>query len=243
MQFDRLYPDAGPLDAADVPAALAFGARAPVDRPLVAVNMVATLDGRVTIGGVSGPIGGDGDHALFHALRGSVDAVLAGTRTVAQETYGRLVRSPERRAARARLGLAEDPLALLVTRSGDVPWQAPMFAAPEQRILVVGPVEDPPDVTAALEVVRCADPSPSDALRAAAQRGVRSVLCEGGPSLNRSLLEAGVVDELFLTLAPLLSAEPDAPAIVAGPPLEPPARLSLRWVLRHGDELFLRYGT
>ena len=243
MQFDRLYPNPGPLAAADVPRELAFRDRAPAGRPFVAVHMVSTLDGRVTIGGVSGPIGGDGDLALFHALRGSVDAVLAGTRTVAEETYGRLVRSPERRAARAALGLDEDPVALLVTRSGNVPWRAPMFEAPEQRVLVVGPADPPPGLAADVTVVAAEAPEPGDVLRAAHEFGIRSVLCEGGPSLNRSLLEAGLVDELFLTLGPLISAEPDAPSIVGGPPLADPARLEIRWVLRHGDELFLRYGT
>ena len=236
MEFDRLYPEPGRLAAADVPRLLAFGERAPADRPFVAVNMVATLDGRATVGGVSGPIGGEGDLAMFHALRGSVDAVLAGTRTVREETYGRLVRSPERRAAREAVGLEPDPVALLVTRSGDVPWDAPMFAAPEQRVLIAGPAEPPGGVAARVEVVA------GDIFAAARERGIRSVLCEGGPSLNRSLLADGLVDELFLTLGPLIAGDEDAPAIVGGAPLDPPPRLGLRWVLRHGDELLLRYG-
>ncbi len=243
MDFTRLHPEPGTLADVDVPAALAFGERAPEERPFVAVNMVATVDGRATVGGLSGPIGGEGDLAMFHALRGSVDAILAGTRTVAEENYGRLIRSPERRAARAALGLAEDPLALLVTRSGNVPWQAPLFAAPEQRVLVVGPAAAPDGLAAQVEVVHVPDPTPADVLRVARDRGVRSVLCEGGPALNRSLLGAGLVDELFLTVGPLISADEGAPGIVAGPALDPPARLEIRWVLRHGDELFLRYGT
>jgi riboflavin biosynthesis pyrimidine reductase len=74
-------------------------------------------------------------------------------------------------------------------------------------------------------------------------RGVRSLLCEGGPTLNRVLLAAGLVDELFLTVAPLVTADDDEPAIVRGGALDPPAGLALRWILRHGDELFLRYGV
>ena len=74
-------------------------------------------------------------------------------------------------------------------------------------------------------------------------RGVRALLCEGGPTLNRLLLAAGLVDELFLTVAPLLTADDREPAIVTGAPLDPPAALALRWVLRHGDELFLRYAV
>src|SRR3954447_15306404 len=135
--FDRLLPPAAPASALDVLAATRPWERPPGDRPLVLVNMVATLDGRVAIEGGSTKIGGEGDFEMFHGLRTVVDAVLAGTGTLRAETYGRLVRSPERRAARAALGLAEDPLAVVLTRSGDVPWQAPLFAAPEQEVVVV----------------------------------------------------------------------------------------------------------
>jgi riboflavin-specific deaminase-like protein len=242
MEFDRLHPDPGTLAAADVPAALAFGSRAPAGRPFVAVNMVSTLDGRGSVGGVSGPIGGEGDLAMFHALRGSVDAVLAGTNTVRTETYGRLVRSPERRAAREALGLAADPVAILVSRSGDVPWDAPMFGAPEQRVLIVGPVVAR-EVCASVEIVGCVDPTPGGVLGVAHERGIGSVLCEGGPSLNRSLFEAGLVDELFLTLGPMVAGGDEVPAVVAGGRFEPPLPMELRWVLRHRSELFLRYAA
>ena len=70
---------------------------------------------------------------------------------------------------------------------------------------------------------------------------MRALLCEGGPTLNRALLAAGVVDELFLTLSPLLAGNADAPRIVEGEDLPHPAALQLAWVLRHGDELYLRY--
>jgi riboflavin biosynthesis pyrimidine reductase len=74
-------------------------------------------------------------------------------------------------------------------------------------------------------------------------RGVRALLCEGGPTLNRTLLAAGLVDELFLTTAPVITSDHREPAIVGGAPLAPPVGLALRWVLRHGDELFLRYAV
>jgi riboflavin biosynthesis pyrimidine reductase len=70
---------------------------------------------------------------------------------------------------------------------------------------------------------------------------VRSVLCEGGPELNRGLLEAGLVDELFLTLVPVVTADPGAPAIVSGGHLQAPARMDLVRVLEHDGHLFLRY--
>jgi riboflavin biosynthesis pyrimidine reductase len=157
------------------------------------------------------------------------------------------VRRPERRERRAALGLEEDPLAVLVTRSGEIPWSAPLFEASEQRVAIVAPegaVHPPSSVRAQLELVALAAPTPAAALRAVhASHGVRAVLCEGGPTLNRGLIGDGVLDELFLTLGPLLAGggEDDVLRVLAGEPLEPPAQARLVGVLRHDDELFLRY--
>ena len=75
-------------------------------------------------------------------------------------------------------------------------------------------------------------------------RGVRTVLCEGGPTLNLGLVADGVLDELYLTVAPLLAGgAADALRIVSGPELGDPARLTLEGVLRHADELYLRYAV
>jgi riboflavin-specific deaminase-like protein len=244
--LERLHPPGAPAEALDLLTAERPWAHAPAGRPRVLVNMVATLDGRIALGGGSTGLGGEGDRAMFHALRTVVDAVLVGTGTLRAERYGRLVRAPERRAARGRLGLAEDPLAVVLTRSGDVPWDAPLFDAPEQRVAVVtrrGAAAVPAHVRAPVELVELEDPGPAAALRALhASHGVRAVLCEGGPTLNRALLADDVLDELFLTLSPLLAGgEGDVLRVLAGAELPEPARLSLRWVLRDGDELLLRY--
>ena len=243
-QFERLLPPGPAAGAVELLAEQRPWERALADRPRVLVNMVATLDGRVTIGGRSGPIGGPGDHAIFHGLRTVVDAILVGSGTLRAERYGRMVRKPERRARRAELGLEEDPLALLITHSGRLAWDAPLFAAPEQRLVVVthpraAPV---PDVDAQLERVDLPAPTPAAALREVHRRhGIRSVLCEGGPTLNRGLLGDGVLDELFLTLGPLLGGGDDVLRILAGEELPEPVRLRLANVLRHEDELYLRY--
>jgi riboflavin biosynthesis pyrimidine reductase len=176
-------------------------------------------------------------------LRTHADAVLIGTGTLRAEGYDTLVRAPERRARRRAAGQAETPLAVLLSRSLDLPWDAGLLAAADQPVLVyTGPdAAEPPAVAAPLEVVRLPDPSPAAALADLRARGVAALLCEGGPTLNRALLAAGLVDELFLTLAPLLTGE-DATRIVEGGALKAPAELELRWLLRSGDELFLRYG-
>ena len=184
--------------------------------------MVTSLDGRIAVDGGSSALGGDGDHAMFHALRRSVDAVLAGTGTMRAERYG---------------PIAGGGAMLLITRSGDVPWEAPLFDEPSQRVGIAGPVEVPSRVRAQVTVVEPVEPRAAlAALRDAL--GVDTILCEGGPTLNRALLDAGAFDELFLTLDPTLRCG-DAPAIVAGGALH--ARAELVWVLRAGDELLLRY--
>jgi riboflavin biosynthesis pyrimidine reductase len=111
-------------------------------------------------------------------------------------------------------------------------------------VIVYAPAEaTPPAIAAPLELVRLEDPTPAAAMADLRSRGVRSLLCEGGPTLNSALLEAGVVDELFLTLSPMLSGEPGAPRIVEGDGLPGPARLTLEWALRHEQELYLRYSV
>lgn len=244
MELERIFPEPGRVATERLPEELAFAARAGADRPFVALNMAATADGRTAVGGVSGPIGGAGDRALFGALRASVDAILVGSATVAAEGYGRLVRDARLRELRVTAGRAEDPHAILVTRSGELPWDAPLFAAEGQPVLVVcehGAVGVPDGLPAAVEVVECDEPTPAAALRSARARGIGSVLCEGGPRLARALLADGLLDELFLTIGPLLAGGEDAPGVLAGPPLPEPVALALKWVLRHEDELLLRY--
>jgi riboflavin biosynthesis pyrimidine reductase len=218
--------------------------RAHADRPFLYLNMVASADGRASFEGGTSGLGSEADTLLLTELRALADAVLLGTNTVRAEGYGRLVRNPERVARRADAGLPATPTAALISRSFDIPWGAPLFAAEDQPVIVYAPAEaTPPAVAAPLELVRLEEPTPAAAMADLRARGVRSLLCEGGPTLNSALLEAGVVDELFLTLSPMLSGEPGAPRIVEGEGLPEPARLTLEWALRHEHELYLRYSV
>jgi riboflavin-specific deaminase-like protein len=219
-------------------------ARAPADRPYVYVSMITTVDGHAAIDGRSAGIGGEADLQMLLELRTLADAVLIGTGTLRAEGYDRLVRSEERRARRVAAGWAEDPLTVLISRRFDIPWEAGLFQAAEQPVLIYTGVEgDVPDVPAPVEVVRLADPSPAVALADLRSRGVRALLNEGGPTLHGALHAAGLVDELFVTVAPLLTGDDDEPAIVAGGRLAVPVGLTLRSVERHGSELFLRYAV
>jgi riboflavin biosynthesis pyrimidine reductase len=223
-------------------AALRPHERAPADRPFLYLNMVETVDGRATIEGGTHELGSEIDTLMLTELRALADAVLIGSGTLRAEGYARLVGHPERVARREAAGRAPTPLAVLLSRGLDLPWEAGLFAAADQPVLVyTGSDAAPPDVASPLELVRLPDPTPAAALRDLRARDVRALLCEGGPTLNRALLEAGLVDELFLTFSPLLTGNADAPRIVEGDDLPAHVQLALEWVLRHDDELYLRY--
>src|SRR5687768_17566559 len=135
--FRQLLPEPAELpDGAAVVQGLDFNALAHDARPYLVLNMVMTADGRVTIGGRSGPIGNAADQDLFHALRTRVDAVMVGAGTLRAERYGRIARKPERREARVRAGLAPDPLAVIVSGRLDLPHDLPLLHEPEQEVLV-----------------------------------------------------------------------------------------------------------
>jgi riboflavin biosynthesis pyrimidine reductase len=244
---EPLTPAGPPRTIPELLAEVAPRSRARDTRPCVYVDMVASVDGRAGLDGTSAALGDDADLEMLLELRTLADAVLVGTGTLRAEGYDRLVRDPGRRARRVDAGAEPDPVAVLIARRLEVPWDAGLFAAPDQPVLVYttapGADAPPPGVAAPVQIVSLPDPSPAAVLADLRARGVRSLLCEGGPSLNRALLAAGLVDELFLTVAPLVTADDGEPPIVTGGALHPPGALALRWVLRHGDELFLRYGV
>jgi len=240
--FRQLLPEPAELpDGAAVVAGLDFGAHAHAERPYLVLNMVTTVDGRATIGGRSGPIGNEADQDLFHALRTRVDAVMVGAGTLRAERYSRLVRKPERRDARTRAGLEPDPLAVIVSGRLDLPHDLPLLHEPDQEVLVAT-FSDGELPGTAIRYLRF-EGGAVDMRRLLAilrGRGVRSVLCEGGPTLNAELLRARCVDELFQCLAPKLAGEPDAPTMVTGV-LHEPAEMSLVSLLESDSHLFMRY--
>lgn len=244
MELRRLLPEPGTTTPEEAVAGLRLGERAPQERPYVVANMVASADGKAAFRGRSGPLGGDVDRAMFHRLRTQADAVLAGSGTVRAERYGRLVRDPQLRAAREREGLAPDPIACIVTRSLDLPVDAGLLQDPDQVTVVF--TSSDAELPGAGPSVRIERVAPDELTfltalkRLRAGYGVRSVLCEGGPTVLGALLAEEAVDELFLTLAPKLAGGA-GPTPVEGPPLSELAELELRWALEARGELFLRY--
>jgi riboflavin-specific deaminase-like protein len=187
------------------------------ERPYLALNMVSTADGRATLSGRSGPIGGSADRQLFHSLRTVVDCVMVGAGTVRAEGYRRLVRDERARAKRRERGLEEQPLACVVSGRLALSEEVPLLADPAARVAIVTASQAslPASCRAQIEYVRSVLPAGAAGagqldLAAAlgelrARFGVRTILCEGGPHLNAHLLAAGLVDELFLSLAPTLA--------------------------------------
>ena len=244
VTYSRLLSAGPEATAAELLAEVRPRERAPADRPFVFVNMVATIDGRAQVRGRTGELGEEADLEMLLELRALADAVLIGSGTLRAEGYARLVGAEARRTRREAAGLAGDPAAVLLSRGLDLPWEAGLFAAPEQPVLVYTAADaagEAPETAAPVEVVRLAEPTPAAMLADLRARGIAALLCEGGPTLNSALLAGGLADELFLTIAPLLTGERDAIRIVEGDGLPEALRARPVWVLRARGELFLRY--
>jgi riboflavin biosynthesis pyrimidine reductase len=242
-QLTRIFPagdGAAIVGSRAAYSELEFNSGAGEERPYVIVNMVTTADGHGRIGENTAELGGDGDADLFASLRERVDCVMAGVGTIAAEQYKAPARGEDVQARRAEAGLAPRPLVATMTRSGELPADAPLFADAELRVVVASDAELVLDgVAAQIDRVETTDPA---AFLHALRRdfGVRSVLLEGGPHLNTPFLAGELVDELFLTFAPVLIGNADPFPIVAGPL---PANQKLHLISAYsGDEhLYLRY--
>jgi riboflavin-specific deaminase-like protein len=237
----RLLPDPGPVTVSEQLETYRPWKQPHDDRPFVAMNFAATVDGRATIAGVSGPIGSDADTAMLAGLRTRFDAVMIGAGTMRAERYGRLVGDQEKRERRARIGLPGDPLMVIVSGRLNLPWDAPLFTDGGRVLIFTASAAEPPEVATSLEVVRHEGfVNLAEALRHLRQeRGIRALLCEGGPGLHGELEGGGMVDDLFLTIAPKLSGG-EAPRIIEGD-LPTVAELELEWLLEESGELFARY--
>jgi riboflavin biosynthesis pyrimidine reductase len=198
-------------------------------RPGVRLNMIASLDGATAVAGVAGGLGGKADQALFALLRRMADVVLVAAGTVRAERYGP----------------STVPVAV-VTRSCRLDWDSRFFTTPVARPLVVTVATAPAEARArAAEVADVVvagehDVDLVEAVGALGARGFRAVLSEGGPILNAQLTAAGLLDELCLTLSPLLVGG-DAKRLLAGPLLPGPPALRLVSACEEDGFLFLRY--
>jgi riboflavin-specific deaminase-like protein len=240
----RLLPDPGPTSVGEQLDGLELVSRAHDHRPYVITNFAITLDGRATLHGRSGAIGSDTDTEMLVGLRTKVDAVMIGAGTLRAERYGRVLPDPSKRARRERDGLPHDPLAVIVSGRLDIPWDASLFTDGGGRVLIFTASEtEAPETNTPVRIVRHQGQVDLGAAltHLRTERGVRALLCEGGPRVHAQLIESGLVDELFVTHAPKLAGG-EGPTLAEGlPELERP--LELAWLLEQDGELFARYCT
>jgi riboflavin biosynthesis pyrimidine reductase len=188
-------------------------------------NMITSVDGGATADGKSGALGGDGDRALFGMMREAADVIVVGASTVRVENYSGAQLGPAARSARQQRGQAEVPPIAVLTRGGRLDHDAKLFHRTEVRPLILTSADAARSTRDRLgglaEVIDAsgADPDSVDAARALtvlAERGLLRVLTEGGPGILGMFTGADLLDELCLTLAPVLVGGA-AQRIVTGP--------------------------
>jgi riboflavin-specific deaminase-like protein len=238
----RLLPDEAETTVAEQLAELDLKGLAHPDRPYLVLNFATTLDGRAAISGRSGAIGNETDTEMLQRLRTRVDAVMIGAGTMRAERYGRMVSDPDFRAYRERTGLTHDPLGVIVSNRLELPWDAELFTdGGGQVVIFTASEQDPPETATPVTVVRHSEGVELDrALEwLLTERGIKSVLCEGGPTLHGRLREGGLADELFLTIAPKIAGG-EGPRVLEGalPDID---LVELAWLLETKGELFARY--
>lgn len=213
--------------------------------PRLRLNFVASVDGAATRNGVSGVLGNADDRFVFDSLRMLTDVIVVGAGTVRAEGYGGIRVPPADAAWRLANGLpAQPPLAIVSSRL-DLEPTHPAFTNAPTRPLVVTHAGSPLKRRAALaevaDVLVCGRESVDLALMVArlAERGYPQLLCEGGPRLFGALIEADCVDELCLTISPVLEGGPAGRIAHGNAPAT--REMTLLHVLTAGDTIFLRY--
>jgi riboflavin-specific deaminase-like protein len=244
MRLTQAFPAGSDVTPEERYTGLGLSHRASDDRPYVVCNFVSSADGKATAEGRAAPLANAVDRAAFHLLRTQVDALLAGTGTMRIERYGSPIREPRLSQIRVAEGRAGQPLTVVISRSGDVPFEIPLFADPTVSVIVYAPASAIVPACAA-DVIRHEIPAGDGDLVGVMRslrrdHDVRSLLCEGGPALFNSLLAQGLVDELFLTLAPTLVGGGER-GITVGAALAEVQPMRLAWALESDGSLFLRY--
>jgi riboflavin biosynthesis pyrimidine reductase len=236
----RLYPTARSIDSS---AELEGEYLVTADRH-VRANFVITLDGAVELGGRSSPLSSEADQAAFMAMRAVADVIMVGAGTVRDEHYGpvRFDSAVEvRRQARQQ---APVPALAIVTNRANLDPSARVFTG-DNKVLVLtcaAAAKQRPDLTAVAELIACGDESVDlgIAVEELYARGLGRILCEGGPTLFRALLNAGLIDEFCCTTSPRL-AGPGHRGLLGDQTISSPIGLTLSAVLEGDGMLLARY--
>lgn len=209
--------------------------------------MVAGIDGTAAIDGRVGSLSTRPDQKLFRSMRQIADIVLVGAETVRREGYGPVKLSDSAQAQRRQLGKPSLPPVAVVSRSLNLDWTARIFTgAPDDAPthVITCSAADPERLAEAQRhapVIVAGDErvEPEKALRALAEAGHQVVLCEGGPTLLGELVAVNRLDELLLSISPLMGGDPLPVAVT--PPGTGISRFDLQGVMAEDNTLFLRY--
>lgn len=221
----------------------------PPDRAWLRANMVSSLDGAAAADGHSHGLSSRADKRLFRVLRSLADVVVVGAGTARAEGYAGVTRGETEVAARRARGQSDTPAIAVVSNSLDLDPGSGLFVGVRTGTLVIthaAAVSAQPQRTAALrevaDVIVAGDRAVDlpAAIGALAERGLARMVCEGGPRLLSRLAAAGCLDELCLTLSPLLTGG-DAPRILTGATLAPYPRMRCAHLLEEEGSLFTRY--
>lgn len=216
--------------------------QAPSGRPWVMANMVASADGAYAISGVSRALSSPEDREIFHALRASADAVLVAAGTARAERYRRPTAMAEFADQRRVFTPTSAPRLVVVSRSLRLAEDQPFLSGEGVEPLLLHPADaDTSGVPAGVELrgLGSGGVDLQAAMRSLYADGVRIVLCEGGPTLLGQLHELDLIDELFLSLAPILASGTQVGILGGG--TETIRQLSLHRVWEANGFLFLNY--
>lgn len=217
----------------------------PPGRPWLMANMVMSVDGAYALDARSGGLSGEADRRVFRWLRAAADVVLVAAGTARAERYGRPSLSDELRAHRAAMGLSEVPRLCLVSRSLDLPDDLPLLEGDGPPPLVAHPAGAPTDeLPPGVEPLAVPGSTHDVDLTALlvslrADHHAEVVLCEGGPSLLGSLHRSDLIDELFVSLSPVLVGGDHLGLLGGGGSTV--GRLRLHRLLTEDDTLFCTY--
>ena len=223
-----------------------FSQSADEDTPAICANMVMSVDGATTIAGRVGALTSPADQRLLRRLRAEADAVLVGARTVRVEGYGSLL-GPEERLHRTRDRGTPEPVLCVVSGRLSLAEDSPALGESPSPLIFLTASRDPlPPAARPVAAIRSAGSAPPSGTlrlrpllrRLRAQFGVKRIVCEGGSTLNAALFAEDLVQELFVSLSPLLAQEAVSPRLLAG---GAPVSLELAGHATCDDFVFLRY--
>ncbi|MEV7022071.1 pyrimidine reductase family protein [Kitasatospora sp. NPDC093558] len=239
-------PVADPSSLESLAALYAYPDQVNRGRPWLRANMVAGLDGGAKLDGLSEGLSGDADKRIFGVLRALSDVVLVGAETVRAEGYRPARARAEFAAARAAAGQAPAPAIAIVSRSLTLDLDAPLFTEPLVRTVVITTADAPAErrraVAEVADLILAGEGSVDlrAGVSALVERGWTRLLTEGGPRLLGQLAAADLLDELCLSLAPLITGG-DAPRIIHDAGMPDARRMRLVSLIEQKGFLFTRY--